>query len=442
MHEIAAMQNTELNRLAPEQAEGHAMSSVSDPAANDFVEAASRLWKARGFIVKAVIAGAVASAILGLVLPKRYQSMTRLMPPQNRSSQAGALLAGAVPSALADAGASALGIQTPSALYEQVLESSTIEDRLIDKFDLRHEYHTTTYQDARERLTANTEIADDRKSGVITVMVTASSPQLAAGLARGYADALNEMMVQLDTSSAHREREFLETRLQGVEQELQSYTSQLGQFASKNTVVVGEEQNKALFSAVETLRGQAILAKADLTALKQAYSPENERVRAAQARLDELENQLGKMRGGGAKAESAPDGFPSIRELPLLGVNYAVLYRQMVVEEAVYEALTKQYEMSKVEEARDLPTVRVLDQANLPERKSWPKRTLLVGIGGFLAFLFSCAFVLMEDWWTKSNSPWRHFAGEVTGDMSSDLSGIRGWRKSKNKEPLTSSQAQ
>jgi uncharacterized protein involved in exopolysaccharide biosynthesis len=430
------MQNTNQDRLNMEQR------SLADPAGNDFVTIASRLWRARWFIVKGMLVGAILTAIFAFVQPRRYQSTARLMPPQSRNSQASTLLAGAMPSGLAGAGASALGLQTASAIYEQVLESRTVLDHLIDQFNLRREYHTSTYQDARTLLSAYTEIAVDRKSGVITLMVTASSPQLAEGLAQGYVDELNDLMVQLDTSAAHRERVFLEYRLKGIEQDLDNNSAELAQFSSKNTVVVGEDQSRAIFTAVETLRGQSIVAKADLLALKQAYSPDNERVRAAQARLDELEHQLAQIRGNGTTVEASSHGFPSVRALPLLGVKYAGLYRQVTVEESVYETLTKQYEMAKVEEARDVPTVRVLDRANLPEKKSGPNRSLLVRIGGGLAFLFSCAFVLMEDWWTQSNSTWRHFAGEVTETLAGDLSRVRGWRKSKKKEPLTSSQAQ
>jgi len=123
-------------------------------------------------------------------------------------------------------------------------------------------------------------------------------------------------------------------------------------------------------------------------------------------------------------------------------VRYASLYRQMLVEQSMYETLTKQYEMAKVEEARDLPTVRVLDQANLPEKKSWPKRTLLVLAGCFLTFIFSCAYVFARDWWESSNSPWRNFACEVTQDMKTDLSRFRRSRKTNKEDQQRVSQVQ
>jgi uncharacterized protein involved in exopolysaccharide biosynthesis len=408
---------------------GKSSPSLDGADSNEFVSYATRIWRARGFILKAVVAGAVASVILAYALPKRYESTTRLMPPANRSSQASSLLANLGQGPLAAAGSNALGLQSPSALYEQVLESRTVLDYLIDKYDLRKVYRVSTYKDARSRLGDNTQIADDRKSGVITVIVEARSPQLAQQLARGYVDELNSLMVELDTSAAHRERVFLEDRLKGVDEDLKNYSAQLGKFTSKNTVVAGEEQSKAIFTAAETLRGQAIVAKADLVALQKVYGPDNERVRAAQAKVDELQHQLAQMRGTDQPGGDSMDGFPSIRALPMLGAQYSDLYRQMTVEEAVFENLTKQYEMAKVEEARDLPTVRVLDDADLPEVKSWPRRTLIVLAGTFWALLISCTYVLLRAWWLGADSPWRRFAGEVASNAAADVARVPGFGK-------------
>ena len=422
----------EKSTLRVDQAAGRSTALAPYADQNTFVAITLRLWQARRFILTAVFVGAVASAILSLVLPKKYQSTARLMPPSTGSSSASALLAGAVPQALQNAGASALGIQSPGAIYLQVLQSRTVADHLIDKFDLRRQYHTTSYLVARLRLAGETEVAEDRKSGVVTIMVTESSPKLAQQLAQGYVDELNDLMVHVDTSAAHRERVFLENRLKEVVNDLNTDSAELGQFTSKNTIVVGDEQSKAVFTAAETLRGQAILAKADLLALKQTYTSDNEHVRVAQAKLDELERELAAMRGTNTTSDTQSNGFPSIREIPLLGVKYAGLYREMLVEEAIYESLTKQYEMAKVEEARDLPTVRVLDQADLPERKSSPKRTLIVLGGTFLSGMLACALVLTMDWWSVSHSPWRLLAGDISADVASTLHSLPGASKARH----------
>lgn len=399
--------------------------SLGDTMSNDFLVYTARLWEARRFILSTAVTGGLLSVILALMQPKQYESTTSLMPPTNRSTSESSLLAG-MAGPLAAAGSNALGLQTKGALYEKVLESRTVQDHLINQFDLRNVYHTVTYNDTRLRLSANTQISDDRKSGVITITVKASSPQLAAELAKGYVDELNTLMAQLDMSSAHREREFLENRLKDVEAGLENDATQLGQFSSKNTVVAGEDQNRAIMTAVETLRGQAIAAKADLAGLQAAYSPGNERVRAAQAKIDELQRELAQMRGSGVPGAEDVDGFPSIRALPLLGVKYADIYRHLVVQTSIFETLTKQYEMAKVEEARDIPTVRVLDAADVPEKKSHSVRTLMVLSGTVLAFLLACGYVLVQGWWKSSNSPWRRLVEEIAAAVITDISRVPG----------------
>jgi uncharacterized protein involved in exopolysaccharide biosynthesis len=400
--------------------------SLSDTMSNDFLVYAARLWEARRFILSTTVIGGLLSVILAIMQPKQYESTTSLMPPNNRSASESSLLASMAAGPLAAAGSNALGLQTKGALYEKVLESRTVQDNLINQFDLRKVYHTVTYNDTRLRLAANTQISDDRKSGVITITVKASSPQLAAELAKGYVDELNTLMAQLDMSSAHREREFLEHRLKDVEADLENDATQLGQFSSKNTVVAGEDQSRAIMTAVETLRGQTIIAKADLAALQAAYSPGNERVRAAQAKFDELQRELAQMRGSGAPGAEDVDGFPSIRALPLLGVKYADIYRHLAVQTSIFEALTKQYEMAKVEEARDIPTVRVLDAADVPEKKSHSMRTLMVLSGTVLAFLLACGCILMQGWWKSSNSPWRRLVEEIAAAVITDISHVPG----------------
>ena len=166
-----------------------------------------------------------------------------------------------------------LGLRTPGAVFVQVLGSRTVEDHLIDRFALRKLYRVSLYQDARRRLAADTESYEDRKSGVITVTVVARSPQLAAALARGYVDELNTLMRQVDNSAAHRERVFIEQRLESVKQELDRDLGALGEFSSRNTTIDLSEQGKSMVTAAADPRGQAIAAESELAGLRQIYGP-------------------------------------------------------------------------------------------------------------------------------------------------------------------------
>jgi capsule polysaccharide export protein KpsE/RkpR len=390
------------------------------------------LWLARGFIFKAAAAGAALSVVLALILPKTYQSTVRLIPPDKQSMTGASLLAGMMNnSAAAAARANALGLQSPDALYQAVLQSRTLQDYLIDRFDLRKEYHTPLYKDARLRLASHTDIAADLKSSVITVTVSAGSPQLAQGLATGYADELNSLMAQLNNSSARRERIFLEGRLKELAADLDKESTMLSEYSSKNTMIDVTEQGRAMLNAADLLQAQEIAAESDLEGLKQIYSPDNPRVLAGEARLASLQKELEKMRGTSATGGNDAKGGPSLRELPLLGVKYSDLVRNIKVEDAAFEALTNEYEMAKVQEAKDLPTVRVLDQADLPEHKSAPKRALIVVLGTLLAALLAGTYVIAGDRWSRQppESAFKHFASMVMADVGSDMSHVPGLRR-------------
>jgi capsule polysaccharide export protein KpsE/RkpR len=210
--------------------------------------------------------------------------------------------------------------------------------------------------------------------------------------------------------------------LRAVNQDLEAAEKEFSQFASKNTAIDIKEQGKAMVDAAATLQGQFIAARSELEGLKQLYTDQNVRVRAAEARMAELETQLGKLGGKDestslAEAEKNDPLYPSIRRLPLLGVTYADLYRRSKVQEAVFETLTQEYELAKVQEAKEIPTVKVLDPPNLPDEKSFPPRTLLVLLGTVLAFSLGVTWVFGSALWeaTDPADPRKALAQEVFG---------------------------
>jgi uncharacterized protein involved in exopolysaccharide biosynthesis len=388
-----------------------------------------RLWTVRRFLLKAALLGGALGLIIALLLPKQYASTTRLMPPDRQSPSGAGALAAMLGDRAAGVGADALGLRTPGAVFVQVLGSRTVEDHLIDRFALRNIYGVSLYKDARQRLTANTEIYEDRKSGVISVTVVAKSPPLAAALAKGYVDELNRLMRQVDNSAAHRERVFIEQRLQSVRQELDRDLGALGEFSSRNTTIDLSEQGKSMVTAAATLRGQAIAAESELAGLRQIYGPDNSRVRASAAKADELRRQFARV-SVGAGSDSDGDGFPSIRKLPLLAVKYSDLYRNVKVEEAVFETLTKQYEIAKIQEAKDTPSLNVLDEADVPEWKLRPQRGRFTVLGTLLAAALASLYILAGDWWNAAgdDSGLKLFARTVCAGVAEDFARIPGLR--------------
>jgi uncharacterized protein involved in exopolysaccharide biosynthesis len=385
------------------------------------------LWDHRRFVLKATTAGLIVSIIIAFLIPKSYTATTQLMPPDPRSTSSMAMMAAMAAKSGGDLGSVAgdlLGLKSSGALFIGVLRSQTSQDHLIQQFDLRRVYGKRLVTDARTGLDENTVISEDKKSGILTIRVTDHSPQRAAALAGAYVDQLNSLVSELSTSSAHRERVFLEERLKIAQEDLDDASNQLAQFSSKNNTLDIQTEGKAMLDAAGVIAGQMIAAQSELEGLRQIYTDNNPRVRALDARVSELRKQLEKLggttAGAAATGESTPaasDGmpYPTIRSLPLLGAKYSDYYRRAKVQETVFELLTEQYELAKMEEAKETPSVKVLDPAEVPERKSFPPRMPIMLLGTILAFSTSAVWVLGVDLWRAADpeDPRKLLAQEV-----------------------------
>ena len=399
--------------------------------ARDGMEWLWLLWGRRRWLSRVAVYALLASTVIAFLVPARYQSTSQLMPPDSQSASGLASVAasmGAGAGGLGGIAGELLGLKSTSDTFVGILTSRTVQDKLIQQFDLKKLYHDRRMEDAREDLAENTAISVDRKSQIISITVTDKSPQRAAAMTQAYVEELNRLVAELSTSSARRERIFLEGRLQAVSHDLEESEKNFSQFASKNTAIDIKEQGKAMVDAAATLQGQLIAAQSEYEGLKQIYTDSNVRVRSVKARIDELRHQLEKLGGKGESVTSVSDQpgdsmYPSIRKLPLLGVEFADLYRRTKIQEAVLETLTKEYELAKVQEAKEIPTVKVLDVANIPDKKSSPHRLLIILLGTALAFSGAVTWVFGNTLWheTDSSDPRKAFAREVFSKFKAGL---------------------
>ncbi len=386
-------------------------------------------WKDRRFLSRVSVYAFVTSILVALVIPVRYQSVTRLMPPDSQSASGLGMLA-AMAGRSGGAGLSGLagdllGVKSSGALFVGIINSQSVQDALIKQFDLMKVYHDSKIEDARKDLSKHTDVSEDRKSGIISIGVTDHDAKRAAAMAGAYVHELDRLVASVSTSSARRERVFLEERLRTVKTDLDAAAKNFSDFASKNTAIDIPAQGKAMVEAAASLQGQLIAAQAQLSALQQAYTENNVRVRAAEARVNELKNKLNEIGGAGSSDERKGENslYPSIRRLPVLGITYADLYRQTKIQETVYELLTQQYELAKVQEAKEIPTVKVLDPAIVPTKKSFPPRTLIVIIGIGLGIVLGMGWILGKTTWlaVDASDPWKIFAMEISTTVQARL---------------------
>jgi uncharacterized protein involved in exopolysaccharide biosynthesis len=366
----------------------------------DILRSVQMLWEQRRWLLRVAAWALAISTVITFLIPNRYESSVSIMPPDSMGATGtmlAALATKASPELSAMAG-SLLGTKSSSALFVDLFRSRSVQDRVVDRLNLQKVYWSRYKQDARKKLNSRTDVGEDRKSGVISLTVADSDPQRAHDIAQAYVEELNHLVSQVSTSSARRERIFIEQRLTSVKSDLEDAEKQFGAFASKNSTLDIKEQTKAMVESAGILQGQLIAAQSELQGLEQIYSSSSVRIRSLQARVDELKRQLQKLEGTDAALVSdatVPDQmYPPIRKLPLLGVEWADLYRRMKIQETVYELLNQQFELARIQEAKEIPTVNVIDSANLPEKKSWPPRLLIIVLLTILSLAGAAAWIV------------------------------------------------
>src|ERR1700676_2465513 len=210
-------------RLAPREETAIAEEFV-DPRIHERTVAKLRIfWDERKFILRAGAYALLASTFIAVLIPSRYESVTRLMPPDGLGGSGLGLLslisgrggAGSMGSTggLGGIASDLMGVKSSGALFVGVVQSQTVQDRLIKQFNLMHVYHDSKIEDARKDLVEHTDASEDRKSGIVAITVTDRNPKRAASMAQSYVDELGRLVAQVSTSSARRERIFLEQRL-------------------------------------------------------------------------------------------------------------------------------------------------------------------------------------------------------------------------------------
>lgn len=372
-----------------------------------WVDICYRLWAERWRVLKWTLVGLALSVVAAWFYPK-YQATVQLMPPDSGSSGLAALALPALSklpglSGLAGLAGDLVGGKNSSALFTKVLESRTIEDNLINRFDLRKRYGLKYWEDARKKLHSRTSIIEDKKSGVLTVVVDDRDPKLAAALAGAYIEELDRVMASVATSSARRERIFLEQRLMDEKKFLEDSEKKFSQFASSSMMLDVPQQTRVTVEAAARLQGEMIAARSELEGLEQIYTAENFRVRTLRARVAELERELAKINAGQISPSTPQDPtspYPSVKSLPVLGVEWADLYRTTKIHETVFELLTQQYELARIQEVKEIPTVKVLDTPSVSEKR-YPRPWFIVVLLVFGSTALGCLWILWVEWWQR-----------------------------------------
>ena len=328
--------------------------------------------------------------VVSFFLPKIYESTATLLPQleSNNGVGLGALFAsGAASSAAQSLGISLPGSPaTPTDVFTAMLKSRIMADDIIRRFDLMEHYETKTMHDARGSLEGATRIVVTKEK-VIKVAVEDKDPQLASDIANFYVSNLDRLNQTLSVSKARENRKFIEQRVAETQTALVKVEDALKEFQTQNRTVAIEAQSKAMIEATAMIQAQIMAQEVQLRVMGSYLSSNNPEIARVQSSISELRKQLQIMETGKSGKERLPGDRlrPAITSVPTLALEYGRLARDLKVQETLYALLISQYEQAKLTEARDTPTVQVLDPAIPAERKSRPKILLNVLIAGILS---------------------------------------------------------
>lgn len=359
------------------------------------------LIKRRKFILTTVLGVAILSAGLSLLLPNWYAATASVLPPK-RPGGLLSLLEGGISSIFKSIpGLSGrLGGSQEAYSYLAILQSRTAMEKVIQKFDLINVYEIrkNSVEKAVKALRNNTEF-DYATEGNITITVYDKDPQRAADMANYFVEQLNELSVQLGTQEARNNREFVERRYQQNMRDLKTAEDSLRAFQEKYGIYALPEQTASAIKAATELKSEAMAREVEFGIARQSLGTENPKTKALQLQLDELNKKLLEMKYGTADwfKNKSLSLFVPFQNVPELGMEYIRLYREFEIQNKLMAFLLPLYEQAKIDEQKDTPVVLVLDQAIPPERKSKPRRTLIVLIFTTLAFLFSTTWVFVQE---------------------------------------------
>jgi uncharacterized protein involved in exopolysaccharide biosynthesis len=391
MTETAGISRTEAG-ASPEQ-------SADEISLIDLLVAVGRKKR---IVVITITAALVIGLLLCYLLPTKFTANTTLMPPQHQSSLSSMLssqLGGL--GAVASLAGGSLGLKNPNDMYVAMFRSQTVEDAMIRKYGLMQEYHAKLLSFARKAFEHSSSVDGSSKDGLIHISVTDHNPRRAAELANGYVEEFRNLSDHLAITEAAQRRLFFQQQMDAAKKKLTDAEIALEQTEEKSGMIAIGGQAEGLIQTGIQLKAQIAAKKAEIQGMESFAAPGNPNLTQAKQELQALESQLANLAGKGGNPGSdllVPKG-----KLPSAGLEYLRKYRDVQYDQAIFDILAKQFEVAKLDEAREGALIQVVDPAIPPDHKSSPKRALIM-IGSLAVGVFLGLFLaLLSAGWESAN---------------------------------------
>jgi tyrosine-protein kinase Etk/Wzc len=356
------------------------------------------------FFIRFVLGAAVLATVVSFLLPVRYEAKVVLLPPSQSSSIGSSLLGqmgniGSLGSLASLAGGS-LGMKNPADMYLSLLTSRTVEDAIIQRFELMKEYREKHISDARKELERRTTAVAGAKDGLIRLSIEDRDRKRAAELANGYVEEFRKLSASLAITEAARRRLFFEQQLQDAKDSLTKAEESMRKTQQSTGVLQIDSQARSLIESAAILRAQVVAKQVQIQSMRSFAAEDNPELILARQQLSALETQL--QRVAGSQSDTGSDINLSKGRVTQSGMEYLRRFRDLKYSETVFELLAKELEIAKLDEAREGAIVQVVDAAVVPDKKSFPPRILIIVLSTVLAMIVAPFWLFLRKGWTRN----------------------------------------
>jgi uncharacterized protein involved in exopolysaccharide biosynthesis len=359
------------------------------------------LLERKRFIARFVLGAAALATVVAFLLPVRYEAKVVLLPPAQNSSISSALMGqlgnmGALGSlgSLASLAGGGLGLKNPADMYVSFLTSRTVEDAMIQRFDLMKEYKEKRMMDTRKEFERRTTVVAGTKDGLIRISLEDRDPKRAAELANGYVDEFRKLSASLAITEAARRRVFFEQQVQEAKEKLTEAEEAMTKTEQSTGVLQIDSQARSLVESAAILRAQVVAKQVQIEGMRSFATEDNPNLILAKQELAALQAQL--QRVAGSQSDTGSDINLSKGRVTQSGMEYLRRYRDLKYQETVFELLAKEFEIAKLDEAREGSIVQVVDAAVPPDKKSSPHRLLIVLASTVFAFFIAVVWAWLR----------------------------------------------
>jgi tyrosine-protein kinase Etk/Wzc len=351
------------------------------------------LGESKGFIAAVTLLALLGSLAFALTREPIYTARTTLLPPgaQQQSGSAAAL------AALGSLGSLAGGVsaKTPDELYVALLKSDSVQRSLAERYALMARYEVTSYEALRRELPNRIRVVSDKKSGIISVEVDDTDPTFAAELANAHAGEITKVLGRLAVSEAQLRRIFFEQQLKETKENLIKAEQVLRGVQEKSGVIVLDKQAEALIAGAAMVRAQIAEREVQLKVLRGSATEQNPDVQRLAAESSALRGELARMESSRGGAAGSTVDMP-VGKIPGAAIDYVRARRELKLQETLLEGMIRQYEIAKLDEAKEGPILQQVDVALPPDYKSKPSRALIVGGTTLLALVVAMLVAIVR----------------------------------------------